>query len=179
MDIEGHGLEMFQLLMELFVAEQKPLGELNHPIETIDQVFNPIQHLLIIFNFRLLLHNPLRHRPFDPRSDTFELNRYIFFDDFSFSCQFELFLREGGQMKADSFDGRVDFFIAIGQVEHSSEFRCFFEGHDLMSGICMGAQSGAEGTDGISAAIAVADQFLLWMKSAETIHGLCSPVGKL
>ena len=56
MDIDGDGLKLLQLLMELPVAEQKPLRKLDYTVKTVDKIFELVDDLLVIFDFGLLFN---------------------------------------------------------------------------------------------------------------------------
>ena len=59
MDVDGDCLELLQLLVELPVAEQKPLRKLHYTIKTVYEVFELVYDLLVILYFSLLFNGLL------------------------------------------------------------------------------------------------------------------------
>jgi hypothetical protein len=72
-DAERHCLQEFQLLVELFVAEEEPLRELYDCIEAVDEVIHVVDDFLVFFYLCLFLDYSAGDNGFHPCGYALEL----------------------------------------------------------------------------------------------------------
>ena len=126
-DVESHRLQKFELLVELFVAEQEPLRKLHHCVETVNQIVHVVQHFLVLFYLGLLLHDPPRNQTLHPPCHTLELQVYVFLYHLALPQQLLLTLGERLEMLVGLLAGEVDLFVSESQVEALADDGCLWD----------------------------------------------------
>ncbi len=92
---------MSEHLVELFVADEKPLWKLHDPFEAVEQVVDLVYALLVFLYFCLFRYYFPCYGGFNPALDALELELDVFLDDSLVVGVAVLLLHEMGDALAD------------------------------------------------------------------------------
>ena len=158
--------------MELLVPHQKSLRQPVHPFETVSEIVNAVDHLLMVLELSLSLDHLLRPSKFYPSFYALKLQIYIFFDHFPFLSSSLLLLNQAfDSFCCPLFKGN-HLLLHEGHVEASAEFSRILNEDSLMATVSVRAESEAGFTHCIAAAFAEVGQLFAGVEGAVAVVGM-------